>query len=132
MELTPAEQRYLETIDRRLDEIRSLLDERANPTLRSAAAEWYGYLEAMKIITGNASNDMSFVAGLMAKDYLVRKLPMRSFDVAAKAQGAPGLDIDERTLHGKRVVAEIKTTSPYGAYDLGAQQQSTFKKAKLN
>ena len=110
------------------------MNERANPALYSAVAEWYGYLEAMKIITGNASNDMSFVAGLMAKDYLVRKLPMRSFDMAAKPQGASGLDIDERTLHGKRVVAEIKTTTPYGTYDLGAQQQATFKKdfAKLN
>ncbi len=88
----------------------------------------------MKEITGNASNGMSFVAALMAKDYLYRVLPMQSFDAAAKAQGAPGLNIDERTVDGSRVIGEIKTTTPYMGNDLGAQQKVTFKKdfEKLN
>ncbi len=53
---------------------------------------------------------------------------MQPFDVAAKAQGAPGLDIDAMTEDGERVVGEIKTTVPYNGPDLGASQQATFQK----
>lgn len=76
---------------------------------------------------------MSFIATLMAKEYLGSVLDMAPFDAALKPQGAPGLDIDERTQRGDRVVAEIKTTVPYLGADLGAAQKTSFLKdfAKL-
>ncbi len=77
---------------------------------------------------------MSFIAALMAKEYLCSAFPMADFDIGTKAQGAPGLDIDERTIEGHRVIGEIKTTTPYAGSDLGAQQRAMFEKdfAKLN
>ncbi len=128
MVLTANEQAYLVATTRRIDTLARFLSERPSPTHEATTREWYTYLSSLKAILGNASNGMSFVATLMAKDYLSHKLPMKSFDAAAKPQGAPGLDIDERTMDGKRVVAEIKTTTPYQGSDLGAQQKATFKK----
>ncbi len=64
----------------------------------------------------------------MAKDYLAKKFRLHPFDAAAKAQGAPGLDIDVQTLDGQRVIGEIKTTTPYLPNDFGAQQRSAFEK----
>ncbi|WP_407311744.1 hypothetical protein [Desulfosporosinus sp. SB140] len=64
----------------------------------------------------------------MAKDFLCKKHSFKRFDVAKKPQSAPGLDIDELTLEGERVIAEIKTTIPYGKTDLGSQQKEMFKK----
>jgi hypothetical protein len=83
-------------------------------------------LVGIKEIVGNASNDLSLVATLMAKEHLYRMLPMQPFDAALKPQGASGLDIDECTVDGERVVAEIKTTSPYRPNDLGAAQKASF------
>jgi len=98
------------------------------------ASVLYAYLARMKEIQGNTDNGVSLVACLMAKEYLNRDLDMIPFDAAAKPQGAPGLDIDERTTAGARVVAEIKTTVPYGTNDLGAAQKNSFERdfAKLN
>lgn len=94
----------------------------------------YSYLARMKEIQGNTDNGVSLVACLMAKEYLNHQLGMEPFDVSRKAQGAAGLDIDERTTAGARVVGEIKTTMPYGADDLGSAQRATFEKdfRKLN
>jgi len=128
MTQTLGERQYLESIRQRLDALKRHLNEESIPDLGAPITDWYRYLLAMKEISGNASNGMSFVAGLMAKDYLARKLHMRPFDIAAKAQGAPGLDIDEQTLDGQRVIGEIKTTIPYMGNDLGAQQRTTFMK----
>jgi hypothetical protein len=73
----------------------------------------------------------------MAKAYLIREFgEIDDFDVSAKPQGAPGLDIDIQTRAGKRIIGEIKTTVPYSGArnDLGAQQKDAFQKdfAKLN
>ena len=62
------------------------------------ASTLYTYLARMKEIQGNTDNGVSMVACLMAKEYLNQSLEMNPFDVAAKPQGAPGLDIDERTM----------------------------------
>ena len=79
------------------------------------------------------SNDLGFFATLMAKQFLSRRHYVE-FDAAAKAQGAPGLDIDTQTRDGRRVIAEIKTTVPYLGTDFGAQQATSIKKdiVKLN
>jgi hypothetical protein len=130
--LTPREQRYCDEIADRIDRLRALL---AGKSLdrQAAPAVWYEFLVALKQIQGNASNDLSFIATLLAKHYLAQKHNV-SFCAAEKPQGAPGIDIDCTTPSGERVVAEIKTTTPYQGVDFGAQQAAMFKKdfAKLS
>ena len=133
-ERTDNEIEYLSTLLSKLNALSTFLQDEPLPSHETTLPEWHTFLSTMKSILGHLSNDMSFIAGLMAKDYLCSSLPLRDFDVAAKPQGAPGLDIDELTLDGRRVVAEIKTTTPYKIADLGAQQRTSFEKdfAKLN
>ena len=89
---------------------------------------WYSYITQIKKILGNFDNDVSFISCLMAKAFLCKNHSFDILDVAAKSQSAPGLDIDEITIDGDRVIAEIKTTIPYGETDLGSQQKETFYK----
>lgn len=134
MPLTTRELAVMEKTQAKIARLKSHLDTKSCPETNSTLKEWLDYLSEMKKIVGNAHNDMTFVASLMARDYLCRKLLMREYDVAATAMGASGLDIDERTVDNKRVIAEIKTTMPYGTSDLGSQQKSSFFKdfEKLN
>jgi len=129
--LTQNEREYCVQIAGRIEKLRHFLNARflASPEIPS---EWYSFLAEFKTIQGNLNNDISFVATLLAKSHL-QKLFQVSFDAAAKPQGAPGIDIDVQTNDGQRIVAEIKTTSPYQATDFGAQQAASFKKdfAKL-
>lgn len=90
------------------------------------AAEWFVYLAIFKEELGNINNDVSFFATLLAQAYLLQHVDIRPFDAAAKARGAPGLDIDEQTKGGERIIAEIKTTHPYRGDDLGAHQKGAF------
>lgn len=91
--------------------------------------QWFEYLAQVKAIQGNINNDISFIACLMAKDYLVSRFNIGMFDIAAKPQGAPGLDIDLITSEGEHIIAEIKATVPYSGAknDLGANQRKTFE-----
>ena len=88
---------------------------------------WHSFLSALRKIQGNLSNDGSFIATLLAKQYLQSKFGV-DFDAAEKPRGAPGIDIDIKTSDGLRIVAEIKTTVPYQVSDFGAQQAASFKK----
>jgi hypothetical protein len=81
----------------------------------------------IKALQGNANNDLSFLSCLLAKQYLVEHHVEVSFDAAAKAQGASGLDIDVRTTTGERIVGEVKTVEPYQPNDFGAQQKASFQ-----
>ena len=94
---------------------------------------WLRYLAALKTLQGNSSNDMSFLACLLAKEYLEQQHGPLGLDVAAKAQGAAGLDIDVTTTAGARIVAEVKTMTPYRVREFGGNQRTAFKKdfAKL-
>ncbi len=134
MRLTPNERTSLHHVRNTIESLAAYLNGRNLPDVEASAGEWYAYLSAMKAIVGNASNALSFVATLMAEEYLCGALGMESFDAAAKAMGASGLDIDELTLDNKRVIGEIKTTTPFLEHDLGAAQKTAFKKdfAKLN
>jgi hypothetical protein len=128
---TGREQKYCTEIAHRIDRLRTLLNER---TVEAGAqpAVWYDFLSALKEIQGNTSNDISFIATLLAKRYLAENHNVH-FCAAEKPQGAPGIDIDVKTEDGRRIVAEIKTTMPYQRVDFGAQQAEMFKKdfAKL-
>ncbi len=90
--------------------------------------DWFGYLAQFKDELGNFDNQVSFVATLLAKSFLMANFDLITFDAAEKAQGAPGLDIDTKTNNGHRIIAEIKTTHPYKKDDLGANQIANFKK----
>jgi hypothetical protein len=125
--LTSGERNRIFDMERRLIQLRTFLAERPLPVPEDAPA-WYDYLAALKEIQGNAHNDVSFAATLMAKIHLQAKFHSALFDAAEKAQGAPGLDIDPRLPVRRRLVAEIKTTLPYNPDDLGAQQKATFER----
>ena len=117
----------MKEIQSKLSQVRDHLSEHEFPSLDKTSF-WYSYLATIKSIQGNFNNDISFLATLMAKQYLGRRYGLQNFDAAEKHQGAPGLDIDVQLPDGQRLIAEIKTTSPYKSNDLGAQQKATFKK----
>ena len=94
----------------------------------------YKYITGIKNIQGNFSNSISFIACLLAKNYLLHNHKIKNIDVALKPQSANGLDINEITEDGKKIIAEIKTIYPYGNNDFGAAQKTSFRKdfEKLN
>ena len=125
IQLTPGEQaRFRETISR-VEEIREFICGRS--PANSDVASWFAYLSVIKALQGNANNDLSFLACLLAKKYLVERHGELSFDAAAKAQGASGLDIDVRTTTGQRIIGEVKTVEPYQLKDFGAQEKASFQ-----
>ncbi len=124
--LTPRESRYCAEIANRVSLARDHLNGRSLGDSNNPA-EWYAFLSSLRQIQGNLSNDLSFVATLLAKRYLNDKFGI-DFDAAEKPQGAPGIDIDVQTTDGQRIVGEIKTIAPYQANDFGAQQAASFKK----
>ncbi|BCV20222.1 hypothetical protein [Moorella sp. Hama-1] len=88
--------------------------------------DWYKTVSTFKRLLGNFDNDVSFIACLIAKHFLSMRHDLPLIDIAAKPQGAPGLDLDVTIKDGKRIIAEIKTTISYHTNDLGAQQRETF------
>ena len=83
----------------------------------------------MRAIQGNTATDASFVACLLAKQFLEAQFGTIPFDAAAKSQNAPGLDIEFEASNGELVAAEIKTTVPCSRAkgDLGSNQKNSFK-----
>lgn len=75
---------------------------------------------------GNIDNYMSFQGCLLVKEFLERQHNFEGLNIGLKPQGAAGLDFDERTVDGKRVIGELKTTYPYLSNDLGANHKGTF------
>jgi hypothetical protein len=129
--MTEREKRYCSEIAGRVARMREFLNENAlveppEPT------DWHSFLSRLRKIQGNLSNDGSFIATLLAKQYLSSRFGIE-FDAAEKPQGAPGIDIDVKSSDRQRIVAEIKTTVPYQGSDFGAQQAASFKEdfAKL-
>lgn len=131
MTLSDGERARLEKLTQKGREIREFICART-PTDVDVRT-WFAYLSAVKALQGNADNDLSFLACILAKNYLLEQHGPHAFDAAQKAQGAPGLDVDFRLSDGTRVVGEIKTTTPYLLTDFGAQQRTSMKKdlAKL-
>jgi hypothetical protein len=128
MTYTNLEAAYLERIRARLVDLREYLG-KVSLSKNSHVAHWFVALAKIKAIQGNINNDLSFLACVLAKKYLEKQFGLTNFDAGAKAQGAPGLDIDLVTPSGDRVIAEIKTTVPYsGALnDLGSNQKDKFR-----
>lgn len=132
--LTQNERGALLAIQGKLHRLREVLNASALPDVSDSPALWYDYLAVLKQVLGNTSNDMSAIACLAAKYYLCNALSMVSYDAAAKPQGASGLDIDERTAEGLRVIGEVKTTTPFLPNDFGAAQAKSLRAdfTKLN
>lgn len=131
MTYTTREQAYLEQIQAQVMELKRFLNDCEVP---DNIVDWFDYIAHIRRIQGNISNSQSFLATVLAKQYLAERFELGGFDAAEKPQGAPGLDIDLMTRGGERIVGEIKTTVPYKEHDLGAQQKATFRKdfTKLN
>lgn len=127
MNLTTGEKSYLKSIAKKLKGIETFMKQQPINESSADLDYWYNYLNEIKGILGNFNNDISFVASLMAKKFLLAKHKL-SIDISAKPQGAPGLDINEQTADGKYVIAEIKTTIPYHENDFGSQQITMIKK----
>jgi hypothetical protein len=100
--------------------------------------EIFAKVSDIKRLLGNNNNNLSFIACLFAKKYLLETAKhVFDYDVAEKHQGAKGLDIDIfPNTPEKRIIGEIKTTTPYHIEknDLGASQRDSFRKdfKKLN
>ncbi len=130
---TQGESDSLRSIADHLTRLREYLNNNAFPDESASADDWYAFLAAFKAILGNSSNDLSLVSCLMAKEYLSSRYQLVPLDVSGKPQGANGLDIDARTVAGRRIIGEVKTTTPYKTSRFGAAQITALRKdfAKL-
>ncbi len=87
----------------------------------------YKFILLLKSKLGNFHNDITFMAGLMAKKYIYEKYGC-NFDHSLKADSAAGMDIDLKTKDGKRLIAEIKTTVPCSEKSFGSKQKAELNK----
>jgi len=110
MPLTEGERHQLAGMADRLEAMRGFFASRHLPSADAKPAEWHALLVELKRLQGNFNNPVSFVGVLLAKEFLVQRHRFQDFDASRKAQGASGLDIDETTIEGERVVGEVKTT----------------------
>ena len=110
----------------KLDALRRVLNETEFNPKRHDPIEWYRAAAAIRHVLGNFDNDVSFVACLLAKQFLYQRHTIAPFNVAEKPQGAPGLDFDVESVDGERIIAELKTTVPYRENDLGSNQRDSF------
>ena len=94
----------------------------------------YNYISEIKSIQGNLNNSISYIACLMAKEYLLKNYDINNIDVSIKPQSANGLDIDEKLNNGERIICEIKTIFPLVENDFGSAQRNSFRNdfKKLN
>lgn len=124
--LSAGELRYCEAIKEKDRALRGIL---AENSLQDAVdpRQLFAYLVGVRSALGNLSNDVSFAATLLAKQYLERRFGQIAFDAALKAQGAPGIDVEAATSDGETIAGEIKTTVPYQP-GFGAQQRTTILK----
>lgn len=123
------ERGYIEKISNKLLEARAFLN---NADLEGFskvdAMAQFELLKGLRRLIGNVDIDMSFLGCLLIKEFLQGRHDLPDLNMALKAQGSPGLDVDELTAYGKRIIGELKTTYPYKENDLGAQQKNSFLK----
>jgi hypothetical protein len=126
--LTPKEEAAVAELRTRLVKMRDYLVK--NNIKTCSRDDLFAHLGRLSRISGNLSNGKSFGACLLAKRYLMKRFKIDELDVAEKAQGAKGPDIDAKTKAGERILAEIKTTVPYKlkSRDFGAKQLEELRK----
>lgn len=124
--LLPSEAKVLGRVRDKLRKVQKILERHDLSEDFVDARKCFQLLKRVKDALGNSNNDVSFVATLLAKEYLAGRHAGCALDCAAKSQSAPGLDID--VVVGKqRIVGEIKTTYPYNETDFGAAQLDSFR-----
>lgn len=120
---------YIEKISNKLIEAQAFLNNAdVDGFSKVEVIEQFELLKGLRRILGNIDNDMSFLGCLLIKEFLQSRHDFPELNMALKAQGSPGLDVDEMTADRKRVIGELKTTYPYKENDLGAQQKNSFLK----
>jgi flagellin-specific chaperone FliS len=131
--LTENEKKQLNDVFKIINKLKIYLNEN-NLDQPAKIKDIYKYIIGIKNIQGNFSNSISFISCLLAKNYLINNHNIKDIDVGLKPQSANGLDINEITEDGKKIIAEIKTIYPYGNKDFGAAQKDGFRKdfEKLN
>ena len=122
MEFSDRETQSLQLIQERDASLRAMLRRQPLPSPPDPVT-WFNYFAEQKRIQGNLSNTLGYLTTLLAKQFLSESFDIGTFDAAEKAQGAVGPDIDITLSDGQRIIAEIKTTSPYHAHDFGANQR---------
>lgn len=128
-ELSYEEINYIENLSKKLDKVRIFLSDNLSSDFASASLiEQYEAVNGFRRIIGNLDNDLSFLGCLLIKEFLNKRHSFLELNMALKPQGSPGLDVDETTSDGKRIIGELKTTYPYKESDLGANQKSNFIK----
>ena len=128
-ELSYEEINYIEGLSNKMEKIRGFLsDNMVSDFSDKGVVEQYESLKGFRRIIGNIDNDLSFLGCLLIKEFLIQSHSFYELNMALKPQGSPGLDVDETTIDGKRVIGELKTTYPYQENDLGANQKSNFIK----
>lgn len=128
MTLEAHERSELEALARKLESLRDWLQQPLPAREPVDWQAWSAYLAGIKGAVGNLDNGASFVACMLAKEYLAAHHSLKPYDAGAKRQGAAGMDVDVVTVDGKRVAGEIKTTEPYGENDFGARQRDEVLK----
>ena len=128
MDYSLGEREYLKKVGDKLNCLRDFLNSDTVSFNDSSLQDIQWHIAQIKSILGNFDNDVSFTACLMAKEYLHNIHPSINLDVSAKPQSAPGLDIDTILPDNLRVIAEIKTTFPYGKNGFGSKQKEMFLK----
>ncbi|MBD8034599.1 DUF7662 domain-containing protein [Solibacillus merdavium] len=114
---------YIEKISNKLIEAQAYLNNAdVDGFSKLEVIEQFELLKGLRRILGNIDNDMSFLGCLLIKEFLQSRHGLSDLKMALK----PGLDIDELTADGKRVIGELKTTYPYLENDFGSQQKSSF------
>lgn len=128
-EVDHTEAGYIEKISNKLMESQAFLNNAEVDAFSNIdVMEQFELLKGLRRILGNIDSDMSFLGCLLIKQFLQSIHDFTELNMALKAQGSPGLDVDEMTADGKRVIGELKTTYPYKENDLGAQQKNSFLK----
>jgi hypothetical protein len=124
MDLTPGERAYLSKISERVKGLLKYLNSTQLKEDSLDPEEWYSNINGIVDKMPNINTDLSFIACLMAKDFL----KIQEFDASSKSQSAKGLDVDFKTKGGERVIAEIKNTRPCSDRgDFGGNQQNHIK-----
>jgi len=127
--LSNEEMNYIESLSEKVDKVRDfLINEMPSDFSNESLIEQYDSMKTFRRIIGNIDNDMSFIGCLLIKEFLNQRHSFSKLNMALKPQGSPGLDVDEKTTDGKRIIGELKTTYPYKENDLGANQKNTFMK----
>jgi hypothetical protein len=126
MSLTENEEKQLNDVFQIINNLKNYLNEN-NLYQTDQIKNTYKYIIGIKNIQGNINDSISFISCLLAKNYLENIFKFKNFDVAIKSQSAPGLDIDEITEDGQRIIGEIKTTDPCKNNDFGANQIKSLR-----